>query len=937
MHSRRAPAAGRTALSLLLLLAASVPGLRAQTRITTPKEAFGFDIGADYHLANYQQLAAYWKTLASESDRMVLRDIGPTAEGRRQLMAIITSPANQKQLAHYRDIAQRVALAKGLTDEEARALAKEGKAVVWIDGGLHATEVLGAEQLIELVYEMVSRNDPETQRILDNVILLAVHANPDGMDLVSDWYNRNPVLEDRLTSGIPRLYEKYAGHDNNRDFYLSALPETQNMNRIAYRTWYPQIIYNHHQTGPEGAVMFAPPFRDPFNYNIDPLVISGIDLVGAAMQTSFIAHDMPGVTVRTGSSYSTWWNGGLRTEAYFHNMIGLLTETIGNPTPIHIPFVPARQLPKADMLDPIQPQPWHFAQSLAYELTADRAVLDLAARFREHFLFNIYRMGKNSIERGSTDHWTTTAATVEAAEAVADADNKRAPGEADYFGRRPDTLATPQFTALFREPAARDPRGYILPSDQPDFITATRFVNSLLDNGVQVLRAKSDFEVAGRHYPAGSYAVKTDQAFRPHVLDMFEPQHHPNDIPYPGAPPKPPYDNAGYTLALQMGVHFDRVLDGFDGPFEPIEGVDIAPPAGHVTGVAGASGYLLDHRANAAFYAVNRLLAAKQDVYWLRAGATVAGQAVERGTFYIPAGSGTRSLLEKIAADRGLDFTGTSAKPRGEAIRLRPVRIGLWDRYGGSQPSGWTRFLFERYGFQFRQVFARELDAGKLAKKFDVLVFVDGAIPSGERSDRGGRGSFGGQPDSATIPAQYRPWLGQVSVDTTVPQLERFLRDGGTIITEGSSTVLARHLGLPVADALVEPGKDGKERRLPSSKFYVPGSILSVRLDETDPLTAGMADPLDIFFDHSPVMRLGQGAGGVRPIAWFDSATPLVSGWAWGESFLNGGVEAAEAPVGKGHLFLFAPEITFRGQPAGTFKFLFNGIYYGTGKAVRMK
>src|SRR5881227_3872715 len=434
-------------ITVLLVAAALVaPPAPAQHRVTTPRQALGFDVGADYHLATYTQLEAYWRTLARESPRMVLREIGKTAEGRPQLMAIITAPANHKRLARYEDIARRLALAQELTDEQAHALAREGKAAVWIDGGLHATEVLGAHQLLELVYQMVSRDDPETRRILDDVILLAVHANPDGMELVSSWYMRESDSLKRSTAGIPRLYQKYIGHDNNRDFYMVTQPETENMARVMFREWFPQIVYNHHQTGPAGAVLFAPPFRDPFNYYFDPLVPIGIDMVAAAMHERFLAEGKPGATMRSGAPYSTWWNGGLRTTAYFHNMIGLLTESIGNPTPIEIPFVPDRALPKGDLAYPIEPQRWRFRQSIDYSLTMNRAVLDFASRYRETLLYDIYLMGKRSIVPG-------------------------------------------KFVALLHDPVQRDPRGYIIPADQPDFPTATKFVNALIKNGIVVERA----------------------------------------------------------------------------------------------------------------------------------------------------------------------------------------------------------------------------------------------------------------------------------------------------------------------------------------------------------------------------------------------------------------------------------------------------------------
>ena len=396
--------ATRSAFISVVLLAAFAALSAAQT-ITSPKQQFGFTIGDDYHLATYTQFVEYWQKLDKESTRMQVIEIGKTEEGRPHLAAIVTAPENFAKLDRYKQIAQQMHRARGLTDDQARALAKEGKAVVWIDGGLHATEVVGAHQLMETVYQLVSRTDEETNRILRDVILIAVHANPDGMQMVSKCYMQNPDPAQRRTCS-PRLYNKYAGHDNNRDLYMSNVKESQNMNKLMYWEWLPQIMYNHHQTGPAGTVLFSPPFRDPFNYNFDPMIVTGLDMVSAAMHHRFLQEGKPGFTMRSGSSYSTWWNGGLRTTAYFQNIIGLLTEIIGNPTPMAIPPTPGMILPRGDLPAPIEPQQWHFRQSIDYSVTANYAVLDLASRYKDQFLYNIYKMGANQIERGSRDHWT---------------------------------------------------------------------------------------------------------------------------------------------------------------------------------------------------------------------------------------------------------------------------------------------------------------------------------------------------------------------------------------------------------------------------------------------------------------------------------------------------------------------------------------------------
>jgi hypothetical protein len=931
----------RSAAPLLaLLLLASAVRAPAQTRVTSPKEFFGHEIGADYVLPNYQQLSAYWKKLSTESDRMKLVEIGKTAEGRPQLMAIVTSPENHKNLARYKEISRRLALAEGLSDQEARALAREGKAVVWIDGGLHATEVLGAQQLMETLYQFVSKDDAETQRILNDVIILFVHANPDGMDLVSDWYMQEKDPLKRTTSSIPRLYQKYIGHDNNRDFYASTQPESKNMNRQLYLEWNPQIMYNHHQTGPTGTVLFAPPFRDPFNYNYDPLIVTGLDLVGAAMHSRFIAENKPGATMRRGANYSTWWNGGLRTTVYFHNMIGLLTETIGNPTPMEIPFVPNRQLPNADLPFPIAPQKWHFRQSVDYSVTANYAVLDLASRYRETFLYNIYQMGKNSIERGSRDSWTATPKRVDAVrtamesarKASADADGVMAVG--GIVRNAASLEESLKYYGMLRDPALRDPRGYILPADQPDFPTAAKFITALLETGVTVHRATAPFSVGGKTYPAGSFVVKTAQAFRPHVLDMFEPQDHPNDFRFEGGPPIPPYDNAGWTLAYQMGVKFDRILDGFDGPFEKVTGTTAPVLAGKVAVVAGkAQGYVLSPRYNDGFKAANRLMASGEKVYRLSEPWTHGGKSFEAGAFFIPAGSATLAKVEKLATELGLNFDAVDAKPAGDHYQLRRPRIALWDRYGGSMPSGWTRWLMEQFEYPFEVVYPKQLNAGNLRKKYDVIVFVTGAIPASDRAGNG-RGAFDNDLEDR-IPAQFQHMLGQVTVAQTIPELKKFMEAGGTVLTIGTSTALARHVGLPVGDKLV----NAQGRRLSQEQFYIPGSVLQVRVDNTQPLAFGMDDKVDVFFDNSPVFTLEKDANatGLSRVAWYDSKEPLRSGWAWGQQVLEGGAAVIEAPVGKGKLLLFGPEILNRAQPHGTFKFFFNGVTLNTAARAKIK
>ena len=884
--------------------------IQAQT-IPSPKSHFGFNIGDNYHLATFTQTEAYFKKLAAASNKVKLQVIGKTEEGRNQYMLIVSDPSNIKQLDKYKSISQKMARAEDLSEADAKQLAKDGKSVVWIDGGLHATEVVGIHQLIQTLYTVLTRDDEETKRILKSTIILFVHANPDGQELVSNWYMRNADTLKRSTESLPRLYEKYIGHDNNRDFFMLNMSESKNMSRQLYIEWMPQILYNHHQTGPPGTVVAGPPYRDPFNYVYDPLLVTGIDAVGAAMSSRLNAEGKPGYTMKSGSVYSTWWNGGLRTAAYYHNIIGLLTEIIGNPTPSKIPLVPNRLIPNSATPYPIEPQQWYFKNSIDYSVSLNYAVLNYASRYKDELLFNIYTMGKNSIEAGSKDNWTLSPKKVELLNDAVKADKKEMKG---------DTLPLEYFSKVYKNKELRDPRGYIITANQTT--TATSFINILINSGIQVQQASLAFSVAGKNYPSGSYIVKTNQAFRPHVLDMFEPQDHPNDFQYPGGPPVRPYDAAGWTPAFTMGLQFDRILEDFTGPFENIAYGDVQSPKGNIiNSELNTYGYSFSTKENAAYKVVNDLLKEGASIYKNKDSYYIGyeNKFVDFTNF--------KSIISKMSNEHGVIFTAVTSKPTDTLQKVQPLRIALWDRYGGSMSSGWVRWIFEQYHFPFNLLYVKEIDSTNLNDKYDVIVFVEGAIPAlrtGSSSSWEERA-----PKENDIPEMYKAQLGSITAQKSIPALQQFLNNGGKVVTIGSSANLAYHLNLPVRNALVEMF-NGAERNLPGEKFYIPGSVMQVAVNNNYAPNWGMENKADVYFSTSPVFKLSPEAIAqkqVIPLAWYPTPSTLRSGWAFGQAYLQDGVAAFEANVGKGKLFVYGPEITFRAQTHGTYKMLFNQLY----------
>jgi hypothetical protein len=344
-------------------------------------------------------------------------------------------------------------------------------------------------------------------------------------------------------------------------------------------------------------------------------------------------------------------------------------------------------------------------------------------------------------------------------------------------------------------------------------------------------------------------------------------------------------------------------------------------PEQHLT--PASVGYALSHSENDAFTAVNRLFAHGQEVYTLRAPLSINGRTYDVGTFYIPATPTSTPILAQLAVEKGLAFDPFDTEVSSTILkRLRPARIALWDQYGGAITSGWARFILEQFEFPYETVFPPALDQGGLISRFDVLILPDGASFARPNA----RGAPRINPED--VPAEYRDRVGYMTVARTIPQLLEFLNAGGTILAVGSATDLGVQLQLPIANALV----DSTGKALPRTRFYVPGSILEMRVDTTAALAQGLRPVTDFYFDNAPGFRLLPAAElrGLKRIAWIDDTSPLRSGWAWGQKYLNGVTEVLQAPVGKGMLVLYGPDPYFRSQPHGTFKILFNGLLYRT-------
>ncbi|MFZ4263369.1 M14 family metallopeptidase [Sphingobacterium sp. HJSM2_6] len=891
--------------SLIALFIGVASSISAQ-EVTSPKAHFGFDIGDDYMLANYKLMESYFLTVAKESNRVKIQEAGLTEEGRKQYLLIVSSPENLAKVEDYRKISQQLGRAEGLTEEQAKQLSKVGKPIVWIDGGMHSNETVGSHQLIETLYQLTSSQEEEIKNYLDKVVILMWHVNPDGQDLLADWYMQ---YEDKTkrNMAIPRLYHKYVGHDNNRDFFMFNMKEASNFAKVVYIDWLPQIIYNHHQTSPDGTVVAGPPYRDPFNHVFDPLVVTGIDGVGFSMIDRLHQEGKPGYVRMDQSGFSTWWNGGLRTAPYFHNMIGILTEITGNPTPSEIPLVAERQVPRNGLPFPVAPQAWNFKKSIDYSVSLNLAILDYASRNGDKLLYNFYKAGKNAIDRGNQDHWTNYSKYADQLKKNYDSDLKSGKvkvAENNSFYRS-TIIPNSYYEDIYKNPKNRDARAYIISADQDDFGTAIKFVNALSKSGVYAYQATEAFEYGGVQYPKHSIIVKTNQAFRPQVIDMFEAQDHPHDVAYEGGPPIRPYDAAGWTLALQMGLQYDRVFEELNGPFQKLAPGDfIEPPS--LTLPKSKFGYQINAKANDAFTLVNKLLKDGYKVF----------RDLESKDFYVEAKAA--APLKAYASKNALIIKPYPAKPK-ELKPVKSLKIGLYDQYGGSMPSGWVRWILEQYGYDYELFYPQDVDQNHIAK-YDVLLFIGPGIPSTEAT-RASR-----MPAKDLVPDSLRYTLGAISVDQSIPVLKKYVEAGGKIITIGSSSELVYHFNLPVENPLMELNKEGKSVKLSNIKYYIPTSILKASLHPNLPENYGLKKEVNIVFNNSPVFKFKE-TKDLYSLGEITTEQSLLSGWAHGQHYLKGVSIGLVSNLGKGKLIAIGPEATNRAQSHGTFKMLFNQLY----------
>jgi hypothetical protein len=851
---------------------------RAAAALPTPESVFGFPVGADYKLFTYDQSIDYFKKLAAAaSTRMKLMTVGKTSFGKTWTVAIISSPANLARLDALKEINQKLAHPANLTDAQARQLAKDGRVFVDISGGLHASEIAGSQHTPLIAYELLSRaNEPDMKAILDStVFFLWPSINPDGQDIVVNWCRSRDVGPGQTNQVPPmELYQKYVGHDNNRDSYMLNMIESRLIQRT-WREWEPQIIYVQHQSSPFPTRIWVPPFADPVGLRVPPIMARQVNAIGTRIATELDETGKPGAVSQL-ETYDAWYPGYIDYMPMYQNINAWWTETQGGncavPRTSTIADLPRdyKDLrPTSLYTSPWAEGTWTLRNAVDYMVTADFATLRYASKFKDELLYNRYQSAKNTIRQFSTSA----------------------------------------------------PYAYVIPQAQHDPNAPVELLRRMAFMGVHVEQLDRDMTYGGTTFPKGTWVIPMDQEYAQLVRELFEPQH------YPDLGEDTPYDAAGWTLPYQMDVNViegttplsaafraalitpkGKAVDWHTDPTEPFTtnayAAGIVAPAGAITG--SGDHLLLDPAQNNSFRLMNRALAA---------GAKAS---------FVPASSGRPARYDVT----GLDGTKADAWAKELAVRAErvssapagevgvPTRVALYKSQPGVIDEGWTEWLFDTNDFKYTLVGPEDLRAGNLGSRFDVIVLASQNIGVG--GGRGGRGGGGGG----------RGGRGNAAADSAaaavVTALDDFVKGGGTVLAwnQGAASA-ANALHLPVRNIVAG---------LPDTTFFTGGSIMRVTTDPSQPVMAGMPEQADVFVTNSPVFTTLDGFQG-SILAKFapDSADVLRSGFLRGPQWIDGFAAAVDVKHDRGHVVLLAFQPEWRGQPQGTFRTVFNSVFFSRG------
>jgi len=841
---------------------------------TPPDEFLGHKVGADRKLADYKQIQSYFEKLDQESEKVKVLKIGKTTRGKDMIMALISSEKNLAELDKYKSITKALRDAKGLSPDQARAFAREGKVFVCITCGLHASEIAATQMSLEFAYNLATGKTPfDAEKILDDVIVLLVPSiNPDGHQMECEYYNK--YLGTKYEGGyMPYLYHDYAGHDNNRDWFMFNLSETRAVSKVLYDDWIPQIHIDEHQMGSTGARLFIPPFMDPPVPTIHPLVWRGIALCGTNMAFELQKEGYQGVVYDR--SFTGWWIGACDDTSWLHNSIGLLSEmaSVKLATPIYIDPIEVSQSYTEKRIKFPDPWPggwWRLRDLVDYELVLSMSLIKTAHLYKEDFLYNFYRMNWDAIEKGKKGN----------------------------------------------------PYAFVIPKEQHDYATTLKLLHILRLGGIEIHQASDDFIADGKFYKAGSFVVLMSQPYQPYAQALLEKQIYPDIREYQGGPPIPPYDNAGWTLPFQMGVACDQIDEPFSTKFTMLYDIPY-PDTPQLE--EDARYYLLDCSSNAAYKAVFALMNSKIEAYRITESIKGDEYRAPAGSFLIKKSPAVLDTLNEFLPKNPFLIHELSDIEDIPKAPLKTPRIGLYRSWRSNMDEGWTRYVLDDTGIPFTTIRNKDFktkDKKKvnLLDKFDVIVFADedpdviktGQLSPTHRWYRWYRIFY------SNIPPDYEGGIGKEGVEA----LKMFVEKGGILVTFNEACKLIfKEFAAPAMDTL---------EKVDRSKFFCPMSILKILVDNTTPIGYGMQKETAAMFADSLAIStfVPTGDWDRKVVATYPKKDILMSGWLLGEEMLARKAAVVDAHYKDGHIILIGIRCQHRAQSHGTYKLLFNALLY---------
>lgn len=850
-------------VGLIICLLIFCQNLAGQT-IQSPEAMFGFRMGADRQLINWQQIVAYFNMLDEHSGRVQVVELGKTTLGRPMIMAIISSEEAIQNLEKYQRLQEQIARPFDLDEAEAAKAIRDGKLVFLITLNIHSNEIASSQESVELAYELAAFNDERTRKILDNVIvLLAPSLNPDGQDMIVNWYLQN-VGAEYEGGRMPMKYHHYADHDNNRDWFFFNLVESRNVAKVLYHDWYPEIVFDQHQMGSSSARLFLPPYSDPVNPNVPPALMASVNMLGKHVVADLHHQGFTGVV--TGTIFNAFFEGTMSKTPLWHNRIGILSEAASAriATPVFFPKSSLRgmgiDLPdysqQTNFLAPWPGGWWRLRDIIEYEKAATYSMLDLVATYKEKFKRDFYRLNLEAIAAGRSGF----------------------------------------------------PFAYIIPQNQHDPNSAVEMLKRLRIANVAIYQSQTDFSTSRGDFKNGDFVIPLAQPARAYIKDLMEIQQYPNLHEYPGGPPRQPYDVTAWTLPLQMGVTAVQIDEPFSTELTLTAEPRLTIPTQNLT-----SGWVaVERRFIHSYKLVNELLKSGHDVFQLQEPLN----QLPSGSFLIPVSNQQiQTFKEKLAALE-IPVFAFSKSENVKMKKLNPARIAIYQPWIPSvYDEGWLRLIMDNFGFEYTIVHNSDFkERARFRNQFDVLIFgsQDAELIVDGKSSKAPEPTIG-EPKTRK---EYAGGIDQIGVE----KVRKFLEDGGAVLFLGEACDFAiEHLNVPAANIL----KDLKRE-----EYFAPGSLFKLNLDPQSELTFGMPKTASIYMNNGVALELKPYVHEIRETGFYGSRNVLQSGWAVGEDRLWNKIALAEIPVGKGRAILYAFRVHHRGQMFGTFKLLFNAFYH---------